>query len=68
VKLYLQPESTKELIFYNTIEHAEPARVDEPVSPFLFQETTPQLILKRGRGRLYKYPLLIVIIDITIYL
>jgi hypothetical protein len=68
VKLYLRPESAEEPILHNTIEHAEPIRVDEPASLFLFQETTPQLVLKRGRGRLYKYPLLIIIIDITIYL
>jgi hypothetical protein len=68
VKLYLRLESTKEPTLYNTVEHIEPARVNEPVSPLLFQETTLQLVLKRGRGRLCKYPLLIVIIDITIYL
>jgi hypothetical protein len=68
VKLYLRPELTQELILYNTIEHAEPTRVSKPVFPFLFQETTPQLILKQGRDRLYKYFLLIVIIDIIIYL
>ena len=28
----------------------------------------PQLVLKQGRGRLYKYPLLTVIVDIIIYL
>jgi hypothetical protein len=68
IKLYLQPESTEELIFYNTIEHTEPTRVNEPASPLLFQETTPQLVLKQGRGRLCKYPLLIAIVNITIYL
>jgi hypothetical protein len=68
VKLYLRPESTEEPILYNTIEHAEPTRVNKLVSPLLFQETTPQLVPKRGRGRLRKYPLLIAIVDITIYL
>jgi hypothetical protein len=41
MKLYLRPESTEELIFYNTIEYIEPARVDEPMFLFLFQEATP---------------------------
>jgi hypothetical protein len=68
VKLYLRPESTEELIFYNTIEHIEPIRVNKPMSPFLFQETTFQLVPKRGRGCLYEYPLLITIINIIIYL
>jgi hypothetical protein len=68
VKLYLRPESTEEPTFYNTIKHAEPTRVNKPTSPPPLQETTPQLILKRGRGRLRKYPLLIAIVDITIYL
>jgi hypothetical protein len=68
VKLYLQPESTQEPTLYNTIKHTEPTRVNKPVFLFLFQETTPQLVLKRGRGRLRKYPLLIVITDIIIYL
>jgi hypothetical protein len=68
MKLYLRPESTKEFIFYNIIEHTEPARVNKPAFLFLFQETTLQLILKQDRGRLCKYPLLIVIIDIIIYL
>jgi hypothetical protein len=68
VKLYLQPESTEELIFYNFIKYAEPTRVNKPAFLFLFQEITLQLILKRGRGRLCKYPLLIVIVDIVIYL
>jgi hypothetical protein len=68
VKLYLRPESTQELTFYNIIKHAEPARVNELAFLLLFQETTPQLVLKQDRGRLYKYPLLIVIVDITIYL
>jgi hypothetical protein len=68
IKLYLQPESTEEPILYNTVKYIEPTRVNEPMSPLLFQETTPQLVLKQGRGRLRKYPLLIVIIDIIIYL
>jgi hypothetical protein len=68
MKLYLQPESAKKPTFYNTIKHVEPTRVNEPISLPLFQETTPQLILKQDRGRLYKYPLLIVIADIIIYL
>jgi hypothetical protein len=68
VKLYLRPESTQEPTFYNAIKHVEPTRVNEPVSPPLLQETTPQLVLKRGRGRLRKYPLLIAIADIIIYL
>jgi hypothetical protein len=68
VKLYLRPESTQEPILYNAIEHAEPTRVDEPTFPFLFQETTPQLVLKQSRDRLRKYPLLITIADIIIYL
>jgi hypothetical protein len=68
VKLYLQPESAEEPTLYNTIEHAEPARVNKPISLLLFQETIPQLVLKQGRGRLRKYPLLIAIVDIIIYL
>jgi hypothetical protein len=68
VKLYLRPESAEKPIFYNTIEHAEPTRVNKPISLSLFQETIPQLVLKQGRGRLRKYPLLIAIADITIYL
>jgi hypothetical protein len=36
--------------------------------PLLFQETIVQLVPKQDRGRLRKYPLLIVIIDIIIYL
>jgi hypothetical protein len=39
--IYLRPESTKELILYNIIKHIEPARVNEPMSPPLFQETAP---------------------------
>jgi hypothetical protein len=68
IKLYLRPESTEEPILYNTIKHIEPTRVDKPAPPLLFQETTPQLVLKQDRGRLYKHPLLIIIIDIIIYL
>jgi hypothetical protein len=68
MKLYLRPESAEEPILYNTIKHAEPARVNKPASPLLFQETIPQLVLKQGRGRPRKYPLLIVIADIIIYL
>jgi hypothetical protein len=68
VKLYLRPESTQEPTLHNTIEHTEPTRVDEPASLFLLQETTLQLVLKQGRGRLRKYPLLIAIADIIIYL
>jgi hypothetical protein len=48
MKLYLRPESTEEPIFYNIIEYTEPIRVNKPVSPLLFQETTPQLVLKQG--------------------
>jgi hypothetical protein len=68
VKLYLRLESTKEPTFYNAIEHAEPTRVNKPISLLLFQETIPQLVPKRGRDRLRKYPLLIAIVDIIIYL
>jgi hypothetical protein len=68
VKLYLQPESAEEPILYDIVEHVEPTRVNESISLSLFQETTPQLVLKQGRGRLRKYPLLITIIDIIIYL
>jgi hypothetical protein len=68
VKLYLRPESAEEPTLYDIIEHVEPTRVNEPASPLLFQETAPQLVLKQGRGRLRKYPLLIAITDITIYL
>jgi hypothetical protein len=68
VKLYSRPESTEKPTFYDTIEHAKPTRVNKPASPPLFQEATPQLVPKRGRGRLYKYLLLIAIADITIYL
>jgi hypothetical protein len=64
VKLYSREEPT----LYNAVEHAEPARVDEPASPPLLQEAAPQLVLKRDRSRLRKYPLLIIIADITIYL
>jgi hypothetical protein len=68
IKLYLRLESTEKPILYNTIEHIELTRVNKPVSPFLFQETTPQPILKQDRGRLRKYSLFIIIIDIIIYL
>jgi hypothetical protein len=68
VKLYLRPESTQEPILYDIIEHVKPARVNEPASPPLFQEAAPQLVLKRGRSRLRKYPLLTAIADIIIYL
>jgi hypothetical protein len=68
VKLYLRPESAEEPTLYNAVEHVEPTRVNESISLFLFQETIPQLVLKRGRGRLRKYPLLITIVDIIIYL
>jgi hypothetical protein len=68
MKLYLRPESTEEPILYNTIKHIKPTRVNKPTSLFLFQETTPQLVLKQDRDYLRKYPLLIVIIDIIIYL
>ena len=66
LKLYLQLESTKEPTLYNAIEHIEPTRIDKPTPPP--QDATFQLVLKRGQGRLCKYPLLIAIADITIYL
>jgi hypothetical protein len=68
VKLYLRLESAEEPTLYNIIEHIEPARVNKPISLSLFQETIPQLVLKQDRGRLRKYPLLITIADIIIYL
>jgi hypothetical protein len=68
VKLYLRPESTQEPTLHNIIEHVEPARVNEPMFLFLFQETALQLVLKRDRGYSRKYPLFIAIIDIIIYL
>ena len=39
IKPYLQLKLTEEPTFYNTIEHAEPARTDKPVPPL--QEVTP---------------------------
>ena len=66
VKPYLRLELTEEPTPYDAVEHKEPARIDEPTP--LLQEATPQLVLKRGRGRPRKYPLLTAIADITIYL
>jgi hypothetical protein len=68
MKLYLRLESTKKFILYNTIKYTELIRVDESMFLFLFQETAFQLILKQDRDRLRKYPLLIAIINIIIYL
>ena len=66
IKLYLQPELTKEPTLYDAVEYIKPAQTNKPV--LLLQEAAPQLVLKRGQGYPRKYPLLIAIADITIYL
>ena len=66
VKLYLQLELTKEPTPYDAVKYKEPARIDKPTPPL--QETTPQPVPKRGRGRPRKYLLLTAIADIIIYL
>jgi hypothetical protein len=66
VKPYLRPELIKKPTPYDAVKHKEPTQINKPIPPL--QEATPQLVLKRGRGCLYKYPLLIAIADIIIYL
>ena len=66
IKLYLQLKLTEEPTPYNTVEHKELVQINKPTP--LLQEATTQLILKRGQGYPYKYPLLTAIADITIYL
>jgi hypothetical protein len=68
VKLYLQLESTEEPILYDIVKYVEPTQINKPMFLFLFQETIFQLVPKQDQDRLYKYPLLITIIDIIIYL
>ena len=73
VKLYLQPESTKSDLETNpkpqepkTDLKPQESKVDRTAQ--LLQEATSQPVPNRGRGRLRKYPLLIAMADITIYL
>jgi hypothetical protein len=76
VKPYLQPELTESDPEIDPEPDPKPqeSEVDRAAQPPVeprpqpLQDATPQPVLKRGRGRPRKYPLLTAMADITIYL